>query len=104
MAKKPVAKPAAAKKVAAKPAAKKAAVKKPVAKKAPVEKTTELPKAAVVRIVKKAGAERVGDDAAEAILAAAEAYIAKISAEALAFANHAGRKTIKADDVKLVKL
>lgn len=83
--------------------------KKPVAKKAVAAKKvaaveTELPKAAVVRIVKKAGAERVGDDAAEAILAAAEAYIAKIAKESLALANHAGRKTIKADDVKLVKL
>ena len=97
MAKKPVAK---------KPAAKKPAAKKPAVKKAaaPVVPKTDLPKAAVIRIVKKAGAGRVGDDAADAILAAAEAYIARISAEALEFAKHAGRKTLKADDVKLVKL
>lgn len=84
--------------------------KKPVAKKATAKKAaepavkTDLPKAAIVRLAKKAGVERVGEDAALAIREAAEAYILKLASESLVLANHAGRKTIKAEDVKLVKL
>ena len=62
----------------------------------------DLPIAAVVRIAKKSGAERVGNDAAEALVAAAEAYVAKISAEANKLASHAGRKTIKKEDIDMV--
>ncbi|HJJ33743.1 MAG TPA: histone family protein [Methanocorpusculum sp.] len=61
----------------------------------------DLPKAAIVRIAKKAGADRVGEDAADAIVAKAEAYIAKIAKDAFELAKHAGRKTIKAEDVDL---
>lgn len=61
----------------------------------------DLPKAAVVRIAKKAGADRVGEDAADALVAKAEAYIEAISKEAFELAQHAGRKTIKAEDVDL---
>jgi histone H3/H4 len=64
---------------------------------------TELPKAAIVRIAKKAGAERVGEDAADALVKVAEAYIADLSKKAAGFAAHAGRKTIKAEDVKLAE-
>ena len=39
----------------------------------------DLPKAAVVRLAKKAGAERVGEDAADALVAKAEAYIEEIA-------------------------
>ena len=38
----------------------------------------DLPIAAVVRIAKKNGAERVGSDAAAALVAKAEAYIAEL--------------------------
>lgn len=61
----------------------------------------DLPKAAIVRIAKKAGAERVGEDAADALVEKAEAYIAELSKEAFELAKHAGRKTIKAEDVML---
>lgn len=61
----------------------------------------DLPKAAVVRIAKKAGAERVGDDAADVLVRKAEVYIEQIAKEAFEYAKHAGRKTIKADDVEL---
>ncbi|HJJ27101.1 MAG TPA: NFYB/HAP3 family transcription factor subunit [Methanocorpusculum sp.] len=61
----------------------------------------DLPKAAIVRIAKKAGADRVGEDAADAIVIKAEAYIAKIAADAFELAKHAGRKTIKAEDIEL---
>jgi len=57
--------------------------------------------AAVVRIAKKNGAERVGSDAAEALVAKAEKYIAQLTKEANKLAEHAGRKTIKKEDVDL---
>jgi len=63
---------------------------------------TDLPIAAVVRIAKKHGAERVGSDAAEVLVAKAEEYIAEITKEALRFAQHAGRKTIKAEDIAAI--
>ena len=61
----------------------------------------DLPKAAVVRLAKKAGAERVGEDAADALVAKAETYIEEIAKKAYEYAQHAGRKTIKAEDIDL---
>jgi histone H3/H4 len=61
----------------------------------------DLPIAAVIRIAKKNGAERVGSDAAAALLAKTEAYIANLTKEANRLAHHAGRKTIKEEDVDL---
>lgn len=61
----------------------------------------DLPIAAVVRIAKKNGAERVGSDAAEALVAKAEKYIAQLTKESNKLAEHAGRKTIKKEDVDL---
>ncbi|MDO8841318.1 MAG: histone family protein [Methanocalculus sp.] len=61
----------------------------------------DLPIAAVVRIAKKNGAERVGSDAAEALVAKAEAYIADLTKKANQYALHAGRKTIKEEDIEL---
>ena len=61
----------------------------------------DLPIAAVIRIAKKNGAERVGSDAAAALLAKTEAYIGNLTKEANRFAHHAGRKTIKEEDIDL---
>ena len=61
----------------------------------------DLPIAAVVRIAKKNGAERVGSDAAAALVIKAEAYIANLAKESKKLAMHAGRKTIKEEDVDL---
>jgi DNA-binding protein len=61
----------------------------------------DLPIAAVVRIAKKNGAERVGSDAAAALVMKAEEYIASLTKEANRLAQHAGRKTIKEEDVKM---
>jgi histone H3/H4 len=66
-----------------------------------VIKVADLPIAAVVRIAKKSGAQRVGSDAAAALLEDAERYIAKLTKEANKLAMHAGRKTIKEEDVYL---
>jgi histone H3/H4 len=62
---------------------------------------SDLPIAAVTRIARKSGAERVGVDAAAALLAKTEAYIANLAKEANRLARHAGRKTIKEEDVDL---
>jgi histone H3/H4 len=66
-----------------------------------VIKVADLPLAAVVRIAKKSGAERVGSDAAAALVAQSEEYIASLVKKANTFAMHAGRKTIKEEDVEL---
>ena len=61
----------------------------------------DLPTAAVIRIAKANGAERVGSDAAAILVQKAEEYIGNLSREAEKLAAHAGRKTIKAEDVEM---
>jgi histone H3/H4 len=62
---------------------------------------TELPIATVSRIVKKAGIERIGKDASLALAGKAEAYIIKVAKDANALAVHAGRKTVKEEDIEM---
>ena len=62
---------------------------------------TEIPVAPVMRIIRKAGAERVSSDAGEALADLMEDYGAKISREAHKLASHAGRKTISAHDIRM---
>jgi len=61
----------------------------------------DLPVAAVVRVAKNAGAERVGSDASELMVKKTEEYLGKLTREAVKLAGHAGRKTIKTDDVEM---
>jgi len=62
---------------------------------------TELAVAPMHRICKKAGAERVSEAAAKEMAKVLEDVGVKIAKEALDFAMHAGRKTIKEKDVEI---
>jgi len=62
---------------------------------------TEFGLAAVYRIIKKSGAERVSDEAAEELRNVIEALASQIAKQATELSVHAGRHTVKAADVKL---
>jgi len=59
----------------------------------------ELPIAPVTRIVRKAGAERVSEDASQELARLLEDYGTKIARKAVSLAKHAGRKKVKREDV-----
>jgi len=60
-----------------------------------------LPLAAMEKILKQCGAERVSDKAKIALKGAVEEIADQIAAKAVNLAKHAGRVTVKASDVKL---
>lgn len=62
---------------------------------------SELPLASVERIMRKAGAERVCMDAIVTMSDVLEDICIDISKESVKLAKHAGRKTIKKEDIKL---
>ena len=64
-------------------------------------KSSELGMSAMYRILKKAGAERVSDESAEELREIIEELANNIAKSAVDMALHAGRKTIKAEDIKL---
>jgi len=53
------------------------------------------------RLIKKAGAERVSDEASDTLRNILEEIGTNISKTAIELANHAGRKTIKPEDILL---
>lgn len=61
----------------------------------------DLHVASMHRILKKAGAERVSEEAAEELRKALESIGFIIAKDALDFAKHAGRKTVKSNDVQI---
>ena len=64
-------------------------------------KSSELGLSAMYRILKKSGAERVSDESANELRRVIEELAEAIAKNAVEDANHAGRKTVKAEDVKL---
>lgn len=53
------------------------------------------------RICKKAGADRVSESAAKELAKVLDDIGVKIAREAMDYAVHAGRKTIKSEDVEI---
>ena len=62
---------------------------------------SEISVAPMHRLCNKAGAERVSEAAAEELAKSLEQIGVKIAKEALDFAVHSGRKTIKAEDIQI---
>lgn len=62
---------------------------------------TELPIAAVDRIIRKAGARRVSESAARELADVLEERAIEIAGEASELAEHAGRKTVRDSDIRL---
>ena len=60
-----------------------------------------LPLAAMEKLLKQGGAERVSDKAKVALKNALEDIAHEIATNSIKLAIHAGRKTIKAEDIKL---
>jgi histone H3/H4 len=61
----------------------------------------ELAVAPMHRICKKAGAHRVSEAAAKELAKVLDEIGVKIAREAYDYAMHAGRKTIKAEDIEI---
>ncbi len=61
----------------------------------------ELAVAPMHRICKKAGADRVSEAAARELAKVLDDIGVKIAREAIDYAMHAGRKTVKAEDVEI---
>ncbi len=61
----------------------------------------ELPVAAVDRIIRKSGAKRVSEDAANALSEVLEERAIVIAGEAAKLAEHAGRRTVRDVDIRL---
>lgn len=66
-----------------------------------MERKRLIPLAAMEQIMKLGGADRVSEDAKVALKEVLEDYAVALTKEAIVFAEHAGRKTVKAEDVKL---
>lgn len=60
-----------------------------------------IPLAAMEKILKNSGADRVSDGAKAALKEVLEDIADEISGNAVKLAAHAGRKTVKAGDIKL---
>ncbi len=64
-------------------------------------RSSELGLSSMYRILKKSGAQRVSDESANELRRVIEEIAEAIAKNAVDMSNHAGRKTVKAEDVKL---
>lgn len=60
-----------------------------------------LPLAPVERVIRSAGADRVSDGASIELAKVLEQFGLEISYEAIELAKHAGRTTVKEEDIRL---
>ncbi|MCB9358517.1 histone family protein [Candidatus Woesearchaeota archaeon] len=60
-----------------------------------------LPLATMENLMLEAGAERVSEDAKKELKSILEGYATDIAEKSIKYAKHAGRKTIKSEDIKL---
>ncbi|MBU6998908.1 MAG: histone family protein [Theionarchaea archaeon] len=60
-----------------------------------------IPLASVDKMIRKGGAERVSEDASRLLGEHLEMLATEVAREAIRFAEHAKRKTIKAEDINL---
>lgn len=60
-----------------------------------------LPLAAIERVARKAGIERISKEALEELKKLVEEIAQELAFEAAELAKHAGRKTIRPEDIKL---
>ena len=63
--------------------------------------SSEFGLSAMYRILKKSGAERVSDESADELRRILEEIGVAIAKSAVDMSGHAGRKTVKAEDVRL---
>lgn len=61
----------------------------------------EIKTAPMHKMIKRAGADRVSEDSANALGDALENIGIKIAKEAIDYAHHAGRKTVKERDIDI---
>ena len=64
-------------------------------------KSSEFGLSVMYRILKKAGANRVSDESADELRRTIEDIADNIAKNAIEMASHAGRKTVKGEDIKL---
>ena len=64
-------------------------------------KSSELGLSAMYRILKKSGAHRVSDESADELRRIIEEIAIAIARSAVDMSTHAGRKTVRGEDVKL---
>jgi len=60
-----------------------------------------IPLAAMEKLMKTAGAGRVADKAKAVLRDHLEEFAEKVSQNAVKYASHSGRKTVKGSDIKL---
>jgi histone H3/H4 len=59
-----------------------------------------LPVAPVSRLIREAGASRVSEGARDALAEVLESYGLDVAREAVGWAHHAKRKTVKSEDIR----
>ena len=65
------------------------------------KRTNIIPKAPLARIILNSGGKRVSAESLNVFVDVLTDYVDSVSRKAVMIAKHSGRKTVKAEDVKL---